>query len=330
MKRYRQGWVLMLAVGALAGCQGTNRVKSLAAAKSGCEPDAIQVVRHDNTDVVLDVCGVHENWEWHAVNGWEYLGPAATQPNVAPTAAPVLDSDGDGVADTVDACADKAGPASADPATNGCPPPPDSDADAIPDTVDACPQQSGVPNADAKRHGCPPPGDSDGDGITDDRDACPQEAGKTSPDPARNGCKQDADDDGVDDAADACPSEKGVASETAQVNGCPAGLDVTVTTSELVLATPIGFVKGAPVVSGASKATLDAIAKSLADHPEITNLEIRAHADEGATGEAAEKMSQARAEALKKALVERGVDAGRLTTKAAAEGTGVSFAIIGR
>src|SRR5690606_17962668 len=132
-----------------------GRAKGLAAAMSGCKPDEVQVVSHKGDDVVLDVCGTHEKWAYHAFDGWEYVGPAASQP--AAQQGP-LDRDGDGVADGFDACADLAGPATQDPATNGCPPPPDADGDAIPDTVDGCPNQVGTPNADPKLHGCPAPG----------------------------------------------------------------------------------------------------------------------------------------------------------------------------
>jgi outer membrane protein OmpA-like peptidoglycan-associated protein len=330
MNRSRHGWMAWLVVaGALVGCQGPGRAKMLAAAKSGCDAEAIQVVHHDNTDLVLDVCGVHEQWKWHAVEGWEYRGPAASQPAAVPASADMSDQDGDGVLDAFDACVHQAGPATSDPATNGCPPPPDSDGDAIPDSHDACPHERGLPNADPALHGCPAPGDSDGDGITDDRDACPQVAGKSSPDPAKHGCPQDADGDGIEDDQDACPNEVGVPSEDPRLHGCPEGQEVTVTTKEIVLANALGFVKGAPSIATASKPTLDALAQALKDRPEA-RVEITAYADGGASEAAAATMSEARAAAVKKALVERGVDEGRLTTKAGGtDGSGVRFAVGG-
>jgi hypothetical protein len=55
------------------------------------------------------------------------------------------DTDGDGVADSVDACRTTPGPI----ANNGCPP--DGDRDGVPDSRDACPTRAGSPTAG----GCP-------------------------------------------------------------------------------------------------------------------------------------------------------------------------------
>ena len=58
------------------------------------------------------------------------------------------DSDGDGVANNVDACSSVAGPA----ANNGCPWP-DSDGDGVLDKDDKCPNTAGV----SSNNGCPEP-----------------------------------------------------------------------------------------------------------------------------------------------------------------------------
>ncbi len=115
------------------------------------------------------------------------------------------DTDGDGVADEVDACPNQAGKTN----YKGCPPP-DSDGDGVNDEVDACPNEVGSTSF----NGCPAP-DSDSDGVVDEMDACPNEVGTTNYD----GCPPpDSDGDGVADEVDACPNQAG----TASFNGCPS------------------------------------------------------------------------------------------------------------
>jgi hypothetical protein len=205
------GSMLVVALG--AGCVSGAKATPAAALRSGCEASKVEVVRQEGHDVVLNVCGVYEDWRWHPLNGWEYSGPSSEQPLRAP-----VDADFDGVPDEVDACPATAGVSSLDPAINGCPPAADQDSDGVPDAFDKCPDVIGVAQADPAKNGCPP--DADGDGVIDSQDACPDTAGVTNADPKKSGCPADADGDGVTDAADACPT---VAAATA--NGCPPDAD---------------------------------------------------------------------------------------------------------
>ena len=61
------------------------------------------------------------------------------------------------------------------------------DGDGILDNVDACPDKPGIKSDDPKTNGCPDP-DRDRDGVLNDVDACPDEPGKADPDPKRSGC----------------------------------------------------------------------------------------------------------------------------------------------
>jgi OOP family OmpA-OmpF porin len=87
-----------------------------------------------------------------------------------------IDSDGDGIPDSVDACPLVKGLIR----YNGCPIP-DSDGDGINDEEDSCPHVAGF----AKYHGCPVP-DRDGDGINDEDDKCPDVPGVSS----NHGCPE--------------------------------------------------------------------------------------------------------------------------------------------
>ena len=127
------------------------------------------------------------------------------EPPAPPPAPPVVvDTDGDGVADDVDACPELFGNG-----PDGCPEevppvePPDTDGDGFTDDNDVCPNEPGIaPN------GCP---DSDGDGVADDVDACPDGFGNNE-----DGCV-DTDGDGISDPFDGCPIEPG----PAENGGCP-------------------------------------------------------------------------------------------------------------
>lgn len=78
-----------------------------------------------------------------------------------------LDSDGDGIVDTADACPLVMGIIR----YHGCPPP-DRDGDGINDDQDDCPDVKGV----LAYRGCPMP-DKDQDGIEDAKDKCPDQGG---------------------------------------------------------------------------------------------------------------------------------------------------------
>ncbi len=227
---------------------------------------------------------------------------------------PVLpDRDHDGIPDAEDACPDTFGVADADPKKNGCPR--DRDGDGIPDGEDACPDVKGVRTADPLTNGCPPPPkDSDGDGIPDGEDACPDVKGVLSPDPKKNGCPPppvDTDGDGIPDSVDACPDEKGPPDPDPKKNGCPRS--VRVTESEIVILEQVQFDTGKATIKEVSSRLLDEVAGVLRDHPELRRIEVQGHTDNRGAKGFNQHLSQARAAAVMKALVKRGVDSLRLT-----------------
>ncbi|MFT3773063.1 MAG: OmpA family protein [Minicystis sp.] len=220
------------------------------------------------------------------------------------------DRDGDGIPDAQDACPDEKGIPSDDPKKHGCPPPPlDTDGDGIPDAQDACPEVKGVPSEDPKKHGCPP--DRDGDGIIDAEDACPDVKGPRDPDPKKNGCP-DTDGDGIIDPLDACPSEPGPADPDPKKNGCPT---VRVTEQEIVILEQVQFDTGKATIKKVSDPLLDKVAAVFKAHPEIRKVEVQGHTDNKGSRPANKQLSQARADAVAKALVKRGIEKKRLVAK---------------
>jgi outer membrane protein OmpA-like peptidoglycan-associated protein len=225
------------------------------------------------------------------------------------------DRDFDGVPDVEDACPASPGNASPDPKQNGCPPTPrDADGDGVRDSEDACPTVVGPPDPDPAKSGCPlPPKDTDGDGIPDVRDACPESAGKAASDPAQNGCPGDQDGDGIRDDKDACPGEKGPVTADPETTGCPK--EVRVTGDAIILLHQVEFDTGTSKIRRESAAILDEIAGVLRQHPEIAAAEVQGHTDNRGSEKQNTALSQGRAEAVQKALIKRGIDAGRLSAR---------------
>ncbi|HYG70158.1 MAG TPA: OmpA family protein, partial [Anaeromyxobacteraceae bacterium] len=149
--------------------------------------------------------------------------------------------------------------------------------------------------------------DDDGDGIANRADQCPTQRGI----PETQGCPpKDTDGDGVADHLDKCPSEAGAADN----DGCPRVV-VEQETKKVELREQVRFDLGKATIRPESASLLDEIASVMKQHPEIKKVLVEGHSD--STGSAAlnRRLSQARAQAVVDALVERGVEAGRLAAK---------------
>jgi outer membrane protein OmpA-like peptidoglycan-associated protein len=217
-----------------------------------------------------------------------------------------LDTDGDGILDPEDACVTDPGPKSSDRNKHGCP---DTDGDGILDKEDACKTVKGVPNADKAKHGCPI-GDADGDGILDDVDACKTVKGIVSSDPKLNGCPPpDTDGDGFIDKDDACPKQAGPDHKDPTKRGCPI---IALLDKDLA---GVEFDTDKSTIRKTSDDDLDRAAALLKEHPELLKLEVQGHTDNVGNPVANKALSQARADAVKNALIKRGIAAGRLTAK---------------
>jgi outer membrane protein OmpA-like peptidoglycan-associated protein len=217
-------------------------------------------------------------------------------------------------------------PEPAKPAPPAEPPPPppapprkpkkpaDRDHDGIPDKTDACPDEPGVASDDPAKNGCPlPPPDRDDDGIADKDDACPDVKGVASSDPNENGCPPDTDGDGIRDDVDACPNEKGPPDSDPQKNGCPRA--VRVTQGEIVILEQVQFKTGSAVILPVSDDLLRQVAGVLVEHAEIAKLEVQGHTDSRGGKNYNRKLSQKRADSVRKWLVTIGqIDGGRISS----------------
>jgi OmpA-OmpF porin, OOP family len=88
-----------------------------------------------------------------------------------------------------------------------------------------------------------------------------------------------------------------------------------VKSDKIELSETVQFETDSAVLVDRSKLLLDDVAKALADHPEITKVQIEGHTDAKASHKHNQKLSLDRVASVKAYLVEKGVDAKRLTTK---------------
>jgi outer membrane protein OmpA-like peptidoglycan-associated protein len=240
------------------------------------------------------------------------------------------DADRDGVTDNLDRCLNT--PAGDKVDGSGCTLPKDADGDGVVDTSDKCPNTPAGTAVDAT--GCTR--DADGDGVADALDKCPNSAAGTSVD--ATGCAKDQDKDGVLDTADKCPNTP--AATPVDATGCPrdrdgdgvtdaldkcpntsvganvdaVGCNVLFKEGKPLVLQGVNFRTGKSVLLPESEVILDRVAESLAGNPDV-KVEVGGHTD--ATGSKAtnQRLSLARAEAVRQYLIGKGVAAARITAK---------------
>jgi len=204
------------------------------------------------------------------------------------------DRDGDKVIDKDDSCPDDFGLA----AFNGCP---DTDGDGVADKDDKCPTVAGLKSL----AGCP---DTDGDGVADASDKCPTVKGPT----ANAGCPwPDTDEDSVLDKDDKCPAVKGTVANF----GCPEQVvDDSVMKRLNDYAKTILFETSKSSFQAQTMPVLEAMTAILKEYP-AANFSLEGHTDSDGKDVANMKLSENRAAAVVKYLVDNGIATSRLSSK---------------
>lgn len=270
------------------------------------------MMRIDVRDVISHKQGVENTLESHNLEA--LLGLSITlgrkkDKDVNPTS----DRDGDGFYDddgkgvSHDSCPDEAGVA-----PDGCPVR-DSDGDGILDPDDLCADRAETVNDFSDEDGCPE-SDLDGDGFWDDdgkgvsQDTCPSDAGV-----APDGCPiPDTDLDGIFDPEDTCIQEPETRNGFQDSDGCPD--EVPAALSKFTGAIKgITFDTNEATIRKSSTKTLDDTVKVLNEYPDI-RIEIAGHTDSQGDHDHNVDLSKRRAEAVKTYLTDKGIDPNRIET----------------
>lgn len=124
---------------------------------------------------------------------------------------------------------------------------------------------------------------------------------------------RDSDGDGVPDLKDNCPNVAG----PAENHGCPAAekQQVAIEGSSLQILDRVHFKTGKAMIEKRSFGLLDQVASVLKEHPEMAKVEVQGHTDNRGAIATNMVLSQARADAVARYLVNRGIAPERLQAR---------------
>jgi OOP family OmpA-OmpF porin len=164
--------------------------------------------------------------------------------------------------------------------------------------------------------------DRDHDGIPDAEDACPDNPEDRDDYADEDGCPEDDDTrdddtDGVVNVDDDCPTEKETINGIEDEDGCPDKGDPKVVRDkgQLLVLENIEFATGSAIISPSSYGILNQVALMLKANPDIKKLRIEGHTDSRGRHSDNMKLSQDRADSVKRYLIGKGIDKDRLESK---------------
>lgn len=268
---------------------------------------------------------------------WSKIAEQKTEPGVCRAdyeiAGDVGDQDGDGYDDQADKCPNKPEDFDSFEDEDGCPDI-DNDQDGILDAADwngtayvnydklgdkDCRDEPEDKDGFQDEDGCPDL-DNDQDGVPDAQDRCSDEPEDIDNYQDEDGCPEDDNDgDGILDAQDKCPTEPEDIDGDEDEDGCP-DLLAKVDGCRISIDQKVFFASGKWDVSPQSFGLLNDVSTVLNSHPEIV-LEIGGHTDAQGSKAYNQSLSQQRVDAVRRYLLGRGIDAGRLSARGYGEST---------
>lgn len=223
---------------------------------------------------------------------------------------PESDNDKDGILDGDDKCPNAAEDRDGFQDGDGCPDL-DNDKDGVPDVKDKCllvpEDRDGFQDED----GCPDL-DNDKDGIPDSADTCPREAEDRDGFQDGDGCPEaDNDKDGVPDAKDKCLNVPETVNGFQDDDGCP---DISLKPMQSMIADRVWFREGSDEFLAESAPAIQELAEWLQGEA-AARIEIRAYSDDMGSDRVNQILTQKRAEALRQALISKGVASARVRSR---------------
>jgi outer membrane protein OmpA-like peptidoglycan-associated protein len=232
---------------------------------------------------------------------------------------PDPDNDQDGVLDVNDGCPLDPEDVDKFEDTDGCPDP-DNDKDGFLDTQDKCPNDAETINQWEDTDGCPDTiPDTDGDGFLDPQDKCPTEPEDKDGFADEDGCPDpDNDMDGILDVNDTCPMKPETLNGYQDADGCPDEKPqiklklVKVTKAKIEILQKVYFKTAKSKIKRKSYPVLEEVALVLKSYKYIKRVRIEGHTDSVGPDKYNKRLSQGRADAVRKFLTDRGVEVERL------------------
>jgi OOP family OmpA-OmpF porin len=222
------------------------------------------------------------------------------------------DRDGDGFIDSKDTCPDQAETVNGYQDDDGCPES-DRDGDGFWDDQDTCPDKAETVNEYQDDDGCPE-SDSDSDGFFDDQDTCPEQAETVNEYQDDDGCPEsDPDNDRFFDEQDSCPEQPESDNGYKDEDGCPDEVpkDVQDFTGTIK---GITFDSDKDTIRKSSAPALDKAVEVLKTNPDI-RIRVSGHTDNDGDRDHNIELSKRRADAVKRYLVEHGIEESRIETE---------------
>ena len=224
------------------------------------------------------------------------------------------DDDGDSVINSNDRCPNEAEDRDEFEDEDGCPDP-DNDGDGLLDEVDPCPRKAEDKDGFKDDDGCPDD-DNDEDGIPDSKDRCPDEPEDKDGYQDRDGCDDpDNDSDGIPDVIDQCALEAETINGNKDDDGCPDPGDslVMVMPDRIEAFEPVRFRGNSAKILMRSHKVLNQVAATLRANRDFVRVRVAVHVHPRKGSDLT--LTKRRAEAVRKWLINWGVEPERLESK---------------